>query len=801
MIAACAVWVHIVFARHFGAFRAFGVALLFGVAPASLLSATSLAGEAYYLAPVTAALVTAGDIIADPTHRPWLRFPVLGALLGLCMWGLGVPGLAMPLLVLALFAVASRDEGQPLSMPALAAGAAGLAVTVLWPVLHTWMIGGAAIAAAEEAGTLVAADVSALARWSAGWAMHKDVVGVSVSLGAPLFLLIALAPGSRARALWHPVFTPIAAVVLVATVAPGVMATFIVTAMNSTGAEPNALQANEAWGYLLYHSFLSERAMPDHVTFDLILRMTAFSAYPAVALAPFGFAYLLRTADADTGETVDTTDGARAFKLLLCIWTGVAFGVLGIAATLSRQYTFAIALPVSAAVVLSLTDTAWLRAMARNRTAWYTAGLASVFLLVVLSKDVRGTFDEELGRPGPHVIFEMLLTDGRVEFPSDYALLNIRYWFTGWVLLVAIIFSRPLANLRRITDGLVAYGAAGAERGRIGRLAASLSAKVGRVADRVTAALERAWNVVTRGVSFAAVGMGVFIAAVTMWGAQLAFGDVPAMTHHFSQKGIVDTYHALAREGEALHTAGIPASTNTYYLQSEGITAHPRVADLRELFCDAGDERVFVVLPADDLAQAYYHVRRENSNACDGMNLYVVDGRSSRYLLASNQLHEDRGERQQSFIAENVFSDETLPEDMDRPATHTLVGDDLELVGFRVISDNADAPRTTGSGEVAIEGYFRVLSTPPSGYESFIHVDFGANRINGDHDLVEGRFPMNYWIPGEIVRDRYMIEVSRADRSGDYTVWYGFFRGDDRLVLDPPVGDNRMNFGTLTVQH
>ena len=95
--------------------------------------------------------------------------------------------------------------------------------------------------------------------------------------------------------------------------------------------------------------------------------------------------------------------------------------------------------------------------------------------------------------------------------------------------------------------------------------------------------------------------------------------------------------------------------------------------------------------------------------------------------------------------------------------------------------------------------YWEVLSRIPSDAEMFIHVDFGGNRINGDHKPVGGKYPMQYWVPGDIIRDVHSMPVSRADKSGDYTVWGGFFRGDDRLKVSPRVGDDRVNFGRVAI--
>jgi hypothetical protein len=200
---------------------------------------------------------------------------------------------------------------------------------------------------------------------------------------------------------------------------------------------------------------------------------------------------------------------------------------------------------------------------------------------------------------------------------------------------------------------------------------------------------------------------------------------------------------------------------------------------------------VFAVLRAEALPEVYQLLRENRIEACEFQDIPVLDGRSSRYLLLSNELHPDRGEEQQSVIAANVFTDDTLPADIDRPAVRTVVDEKLELVGSTL--------RTVDGGRyLEVSTWWRVLERPRSSYRSFIHVDFSGNRLNGDHDLVDGQFPMNRWVVGDIVRDVYRIRVSRADRAGTYTAYYGFFRGDDRLrVTEPTVRDNRIDLGQV----
>ncbi len=754
--------------RFFGPLRAGAAAVLFGVTPLALLSSTNLAGAAFYVAPSTVALVAAGLICGDPDRgRPWLM-PVFGAALAGCVWGGGALGFAIPVGALAFFAIGTREEefADDPSFVALLVGGLIAMISVVGPL------------------ALFA---------SLGWESSRDLVGIGFTVGGPAALLVAAAPGSRARFLFDPVYGTAALAVFVALVAPPLI----------------ALQTTVGWddtfAFLLYADFLTERVFGDHVTYDVLVRLVGASAYPTTMLVPFGFAYLIHSAAADSEATIDRDEGPRAFKHLLVYWMVVGFLVVGLGATLTGNTTFPLALPMTASVALALGDPAWMRRLSANRLARYVAAVAGLLLLVMLSKDVRGTFDSELGRPGPHVIFEFLLVDGEVDFPPSYAFSLIKVFVSTWAVILVAVFVEPITNVGRLGAIMERFGTPVPlpEGSRIQRLLARLvglarrpSYLVGRLMERLARRAANVFDVAAAGLSAGAVGLLLLTVTITAWAGVLAFRDVPTVTHHLSPKGIMDTFHELTDEGATLYSAGVTADDNSYYLGLDDIERLPRIADIRDLFCES-EERVFVVIPTSRLAEAHYEVRhgRDDDSPCSGGSpFYVVDGRSSRYALASNQLDIEAGETDESLVAANVFTEETLPEGVERPGTEVLVEDKLRLAAFSV------EPRSIDSGDLAVTAYWEVLERPTSNHEIFIHVDFGGNRLNGDHDPVEGHYPMRYWVPGEIVRDRHVLEVSRADRAGTYTVFYGFFRGDNRLSIEPSESEQRLRLGVVEVR-
>ncbi len=490
---------------------------------------------------------------------------------------------------------------------------------------------------------------------------------------------------------------------------------------------------------------------------------------------------------------------------------GVGFGVVGLSASLAHVYMIPTVLPLCAGSALALTDTRWLRALSRDRAVFRAIGLVSLLLLLVTSKDMRGTYDLEMGRPGPHFFFEFLLLDGDVAFPDDYAFRYMSLFVAGWAAIVGLYFADIFGTLRGWRDGLARIRPGGTPNP--GRLRGwyRRSLKTGWLASLQRLAL-RSFDVAiasveTRRAGLTLGGAGGQLIAIAftglslLWTVELVLYDVPSVTNHFSQKNLLTTFEELAPDGASLHTAGISDDDQSYYMTGTEMVALDRVDDLRDLFCQA-EGPVFAVVPFGRLAEAHYRVRHaiggrrgevEDGDNCEGgLDFYVVDGRSSRYVLVSNVLPE--GREDESVIGAHVFTTDTLPPEAQDVAEEVTVDGKLRLVAVEL------SPREIDSGDLTVAAYWEVLERPSSNYEVFIHVDKGGNRLNGDHDTVGGNYPMRYWVPGEVVRDSFVIDVSRADSAGEYTAWYGFFRGDDRLVVDPPRGDNRVNLGTLRVR-
>jgi len=75
-------------------------------------------------------------------------------------------------------------------------------------------------------------------------------------------------------------------------------------------------------------------------------------------------------------------------------------------------------------------------------------------------------------------------------------------------------------------------------------------------------------------------------------------------------------------------------------------------------------------------------------------------------------------------------------------------------------------------------------------------------RIHGDHDPVDGKYPVRLWDPGDVIADAQDLEVPANYPAGDYTIYLGFYSGETRLtVKEGPKDDaNRVIAGVLRIR-
>jgi hypothetical protein len=284
---------------------------------------------------------------------------------------------------------------------------------------------------------------------------------------------------------------------------------------------------------------------------------------------------------------------------------------------------------------------------------------------------------------------------------------------------------------------------------------------------------------------------------------------VPSLSKHLSFKPLLESYRRFATHGERIGRFKVEAQGAGFYSHKEmvDLPTTERVAEFLR-----GRDRVFALVSATELAPLDVALKTAH------VGYFVVDGSSSRFLLVSNRLD---GEKDENPLKKDVWMAPVLPtvvasgpnppegavkpegvvkpegavkmEWPDQPAPwkwripmHTMFEDAIELVG-------ADFPPSIRRpGTIPLTLYFRVYKKPKPGFRVFVHFDApGEPRLLGDHPLLNGTFPTDYWLPGEYIRDRYDVDVPlMTTPAGKYTVLMGFWPGGEGKRLKITAGSN-----------
>jgi hypothetical protein len=270
-------------------------------------------------------------------------------------------------------------------------------------------------------------------------------------------------------------------------------------------------------------------------------------------------------------------------------------------------------------------------------------------------------------------------------------------------------------------------------------------------------------------------------------GAFVALSFQPALSQHFSPRPVYETYSELTMgRAEPLALYQLPSTAARYYTNAplEEIRDEAALID----FLLGGEQR-WAVVEAKRLPELDRAYRRKS-----GEHLYVADGRSALlFLIAAKPIE---GRASQSFIAKAMLKEAPTPQ---HPVGASYE-DRIELLGYDLALPGGDF---VGAGQrFEVTWYWRVLGKAPSGYQIFVHIDGQGLRINGDHEPVGGRYPTKLWETGDVIADSQELTVPANYRSGDYTIYVGFFAGSKRLEVKsgPNDGEDRVRAGTLPIR-
>jgi len=508
-------------------------------------------------------------------------------------------------------------------------------------------------------------------------------------------------------------------------------------------------------------------------SFDELIRRIAFSTFPLPAFLPFSVAWLSsRMKD----EENDFHSRSTLFTLGLLVAASTTFAVVGVAHVLRPAPVAPMALIFAALAALSVSGS-WRKNL--RRSASYLTLMTSALLLLLMARDLRGNFSAEEGRPGPYVFLEPLLSSSE-GFSEQYTLAGLFYLALSIVLLLFIGYADIPSRIRDLKQLL------GGERKRQQRLYRWL----------------QWWHLRSRqlvlqfSVSRIAVGIGLLM---VLQAVLITQRYLPEYSSLVSDHGLRTQVNTLRQDEEALYVLDEDATRTRFYLRGMDATPITNLAVLEKQFCTS-DARVFAVLTLEQSQDFYAMLRRarQRAAACPrGGSLHVLDDSSSHLVLVSNELHEDRGEKSSSILQRAILPSSTaLPPDLQAPEQPLVVGGAIEYLGVTL-----SPARLRVRGDVTIRSYWRIRRSPSTDWSLMTHLDTRGDRINADHLPFEGKLSLSRLLPGDIFVDEHTVRLMvPSERAGTYHVYLGFFHGETRMEVEPPVPFHRIPAGSIELR-
>jgi 4-amino-4-deoxy-L-arabinose transferase-like glycosyltransferase len=630
------------------------------------------------------------------------------------------------------------------------------------------------------------------ARARAGW------------LGATLVLSVA---GIAARGALLCVVPPIGAAVLVA-LFDGRRATAPLGVRIALGAYALFLSAGIAHAIVqdsvAFSAWLGgqpESGQPP--SFDAPLEHVFHAFAPWSALLPLALLRLLFEAPGAAAGGDARGEDERRLRLFLLLWSALGYAALTLFT--SRYGHKAAIVPVvafSAAVALLLRD------LERSGGGFWPAAVAALFLALLVLRDfalypnapvhgmalsdftVPTVFNPKRQWAAVLLPFAAVLVLALGVDPSAPRPLDLRapYRFLREQWRRGLAFKLWLIAIALVLLSLLTYGALSLVPATAKHMS-TLAVKVGKVLMLVPPALPFAVAGVQLALSLYAKldtrRCAPVLAAGFVVGIYAAQGFMPALSAHFSPREVYETYNELAKPGETLIEYKVGARAAAYYARGASMEVDSLVELANKLDTS---KRSWAVFPAEELPNVD-RVFRERTKR----HLFVADARNDRAMLATNLVIPGRAD--QSFLSQYVKSE--VPK-----ISHPLEAnfeDQIMLLGYDLKLPHGDY---VGAGEhFEITWYFKALRAPGS-YRVFVHIDAADLRIHGDHDPVDGKYPVRLWNAGDVIVDSQKLDVPSSYTSGTYTIYVGFYSGDTRLTVKQGPHDdaNRVIAGVLRIR-
>lgn len=569
---------------------------------------------------------------------------------------------------------------------------------------------------------------------------------------------------------------------------------------------------------------------PRDSTFDRILRQLGHALYPWSALAPFAFGRLLAPPPAREGEPDDARDGEAFARLLLVSAAGVGLLATTAVAPLAGALPSIAVGGVAGAVGLAIFD--FERGAAHSRALAIASALLAAVLFVDLKRDpgrALATFATE------NVVFPTTF----VEQSSTWLKVVTVLMFVPVLLaffdregepdpIARDGYERAAIYIERRWSRLKAVGAALADawNGALVFVVVVLEAALVGLAAMLLIGSHAHWqsidklprNLVTYGLNLwwqvpvviasAAVGWtalsdafaglarltglhrGSMIAiAGVVGGAALSFGYYGALARQLSPREVYETFEGARGPGDQLALLALDARAASFYVDEPPPSFEQIHAAYGWLATPPPDATRFMVVRARDLAKLNSRWRADRRG-----NLPILDASSTQILLAASKLG---GRPNQNPFEDMILS--AMPS-IQHPVSARL-GDELDVLGWDITKDGYVQPTVVAGTPYQMHFYYRALKPVGGNWQGFVHIDREKTRLNADHAVLEGRYPMNLWQAGDIIRDTVTVTLAPTFSTGEYDVYFGFFNASSRMkVTEGPRSQDRVMGGTLSVR-
>ena len=565
---------------------------------------------------------------------------------------------------------------------------------------------------------------------------------------------------------------------------------------------------------------------PTESTFDLPLRDLGHGLFPWSAFLPFAVGRLFRPPpiEGEDAEAASARERETGLRVLLLVALGVGFAVY---ATLGPR---AGTLPWSGPAVLAAIAAIAIRDFERGAPPSRALALSVPILGYVLFTDMKRmpekalaafsvdkpTFPKsfetqsELILAWSFALFAGLVALAWFEAPEPRERRGIVTWasdtvtsyvegaralaavWAGNLVFVAVVIEAALVGLGAMVFFGRRFGWGAVER--LPKNFADASVNVWWIAPIALAIAPIVYVLVRDAFRTAVTAARVPRALATVFGALLAggvlsFGYYPALAAQLSPKEAFETLSKLAGPDQPLGLLGVRARAAAYY-GTGSVTSFGDPTRAFQWLTEPGASRRWLLFKAEDLPRLNSLYRRHH-----GRNLPVLDGRSSQILLASNQPGGAPDENPLASILLDEPPKPSHPVDASFRGELTALGWDVTDARGQVV--DSVVPQTP----YHLRFYYRVEEPVSGTWKAFVHIDGFGRRYNGDHAVLDGRYPMSLWNPGDIVVDDLVFQLEPNFLPGDYNVFFGFFSGETRYTVTRGAAqENRVVGGPLRVR-